>query len=141
VHIGRVNAAGNSNQASSYNFFHLQPKAGWNYYRLYQADTDGRGTFSRVIAVYFDTKTDPYFTIYPNPVPHQNEQVTVQILGQVLRKTRLYIYNNLGQVVYEQALAEGQNTYQIPTQFLAKGTYSLLIQNNLNTYSQKFVRE
>lgn len=62
--IGQVPAAGNSLQATDYEFFDRDPVIGMNYYRLQIIDTDGSTSTSQVVAVKFD---HDLFLVHPNP--------------------------------------------------------------------------
>lgn len=64
--IGQTAAAGNSSSVRQYQYQHLNPVKGVNYYRLRQVDADERTTYSRVVAVSFTHETA--ITVFPNPV-------------------------------------------------------------------------
>jgi hypothetical protein len=54
--VGLVKGNGNANQNSNYQFEHLSPSMGVNYYRLVQVDLDGKQTYSPTRSVIFRKK-------------------------------------------------------------------------------------
>ena len=54
--IGQIKGNGNTNQNSNYQFEHLSPSLGINYYRLMQVDLDGKQTYSPTRSVVFRKK-------------------------------------------------------------------------------------
>ncbi len=67
IALGTVNAAGNSTTVRNYEFTDIDPQTGTNLYRLKQIDLDDHYTYSRVVSVTIRSKTETYFTVYPNP--------------------------------------------------------------------------
>jgi len=73
--IGRVDAAGNSSQNSSYNFVDSWAGATM-YYRLKQVDNDGRYEYFDVIRINSDCHADDvgtFIDVFPNPVAGERE--------------------------------------------------------------------
>lgn len=67
--LGTVPAAGNSQQTRHYQFIHAQPSAGTNFYRLQQADLNGRTTASPVAMLRFDAGMG--LVVFPNPAQRE----------------------------------------------------------------------
>ena len=63
--FSEVKGMGNTNQQTNYTLDDLTPLKGVAYYRLVQADVDGKQTYSQVVAVNIDKKTT--LSVYPNP--------------------------------------------------------------------------
>jgi hypothetical protein len=66
--IGKVKAAGSSNQQLQYNFTDVNATAQTNYYRLRQVDTDGTIAYSSIVTVNTNAKATDFTAVaYPNP--------------------------------------------------------------------------
>lgn len=95
--IGFVNSkavAGNSNEKLTYQFSHLKPELGINYYRLIQLDFNGNVEYSTVKSVHFG-KGKSSIVLYPNPANSTviikglagNEIITiVDVMGRELMR-------------------------------------------------------
>lgn len=66
--LGRVIAAGSSNDVQAYSFTDSAPLIGDNYYRLEQFDFDGSSELSELIVVFREDETSAGSHIFPNPV-------------------------------------------------------------------------
>lgn len=113
--IGTVAAAGNSQSVSSYNFTHVQPVEGSNYYRLIQRDADGKQSISKTVQVQFTTTAR--MQVYPTPVT--NGVLYVKLPGDAV----IRIYNSNGSLVLEQKGKAGLQQLQLSQ--LGKGSYYL----------------
>jgi hypothetical protein len=111
-------AAGQSSSRIDYSFLHTQPFSGWNYYQIKQIDIDNSFTFSRKAAVYYEDER-AYFVVFPNPI--ENENLQIRFFDKVLRNSQIFIYNNLGQLVYQNSLNSNERIFNIPLQNLAAG--------------------
>ncbi len=67
--LGEVAGAGNAFEEQGYDFLHLNPAAGENFYRLRQVDLDGTETLSEVRVV--DVSAALSLSVYPNPTAAQ----------------------------------------------------------------------
>ena len=67
--IGTQAAAGNSNSPVNYQFVHMNPAAGVNYYRLRQNDLNGQHSYSATAMVRFDNNGK--LMALPNPTSDQ----------------------------------------------------------------------
>ncbi len=132
--IGRVTAA-NTSSNNNYMFKDATPLLGNNYYRLKQIDIDGRFTYSKIVAITFQSIINSLI-IYPNPVvdwlylqyPITTEMVALQIL------------DNKGAVV-KAATLQGVGTQKVLVQALSKGIYWVRLIVGTNLYTQVFVKE
>jgi hypothetical protein len=111
-----IAAAGNSQNSRSYQYIHVQPSSGNNYYRLYQADKDGKISFS-VIKQIFYTKKEADFILLTNPVINGNIQVQLKV------NTTIILWTADGKQVYRKALEKGMNYINVSN--LTKGNYIL----------------
>jgi hypothetical protein len=121
--IGRVQAAGFSNNRIDYGFVDDDPLPGLSYYRLRQVDTDGTWAFSRAVPVRFQSNVNSTgLDLYPNPA---NESVTLGFdlsneSGVVWR-----IMDTSGRLVITGNTAgeKGRNRLNVPLTALDPGAY------------------
>lgn len=114
--VAVVAAAGNSSSLRSYNYTHLSPVNGVNYYRIQQTDLDGRESFSDVRMIRFSDVTQR-FIIKENPV------VNGVLKVQVNQPADLFLYDAQGRLIWRQQQASG--LISIPMDRHAKGIYAL----------------
>lgn len=105
------------NQEAEYEFLHLSPAGGINYYRLEQEGFDGTVSFSPVRFLRFDTTIEEVI-VFPNPV---SDVLTVRGL-EVDERTILRLLDGIGRIVTE---SKGQR--QLNVKDLATGEYFLEI--------------
>jgi hypothetical protein len=110
------------------------------YYRLKIIDKDGSFEYSGIETVRFTNEAGAFSAhIYPNP---SSDELTIELNYGADTKpvTELTIYNNLGQVVYSEEVAEGAQAvylYHANTGLLA-GSYILQLRDSdHNTLSQE----
>ncbi|MCB0661651.1 MAG: T9SS type A sorting domain-containing protein, partial [Saprospiraceae bacterium] len=121
--LGKVSGAGNSTQIHQYQFLDVNPKAGWNYYRLKQTDLDGAFEYSQVLAVYIEGGKED-IVLYPNPVV-ESIHFSKPVSGSLI------VINQSGKVVWQLDNLEDAETVRLPD--LPAGQY--LIQNSWNSQS------
>jgi len=61
--LGKIAA----NNQKKYTYWHTNPRAGENIYRLKQVDTDGQFNYSNVVSALFKNEYD-LISIHPNPI-------------------------------------------------------------------------
>jgi len=121
-----VIAAGNSNSTTNYNYLHLTPVEGINYYRILQRDMDNLYSYSEIRTLKFIHKKLP-FTILVDPVV--NDVLKVQVNAS----TTLSLYNNNGALLWKKQLSPGIETFDMHG--YAKGIYLL----KANDQSEKVI--
>jgi Secretion system C-terminal sorting domain len=136
VKLGEVAAAGNSSTVSNYNFSHLKPITGLNYYKIKQIDIDGSFTYSAIVKVL--NKNDIKKTIIaPNPV--------VDILNIVEPTTTFIttveVYDSKGALVIRKTVNADEQVYSLPVSMLAKGNYILKVNYKLDSKTISFVKQ
>jgi len=122
--IGEVQAAGTSHTDINYSFSVTLTK-GWNQFRLKEVDTDGKFSYSQIVAISYDIDEDVTFNYNPN---------TKQLLfnnasGQTID---LAIFDMSGQVVTKQKV-----TTSFPFSPNVEGMYIVRISNGHSFYSKK----
>jgi hypothetical protein len=123
--IGRVTAAGNSNQVRHYSYVHTNPSSGSNQYRIMQTDRDGKASYSQVRKI------------------NISEAGTVNVLSNYIKdnsiRVRLdkpaviYFYSRDGKLLLQKQLAEGMQTINVSG--FAKGLYFL----NISGHTEKIM--
>jgi hypothetical protein len=139
VSLHNMAAAGNSNRVRQYEWIHTSPKQGLNYYRIRQTDRDGRYSYSKTVALPYQ-KNGADMVVFPNP---GRDKLTV-ILPEKVRNEKantVIVYNTLGQVVFQQALAHNANPIQVNISNLKPGVYRLLLSHANGASSVSFIKQ
>ena len=133
--IGTVAAAGNSSIPITYNFNHLSPVYGVNYYRIKQIDQDGRFTYSKIVTVLMRDKVKQTI-IAPNPV----KDVLQIIEPSPVTIKSVMIYSETGALVQQVTVNQKTNYLRLPVTQLAQGNYVISIQYDNEQRSYKFIK-
>ncbi len=133
--IGKMQAAGSSNQLNIYSFADNAPNEGVNYYRLNQFDFNGVHNYSMIKAVYFE-KSTASATIVPVPF---SSSINVIMIDAVENNTlKLQIFDVTGKEVLSATINKVQT--DINTDYLPSGIYFYtIIGNNRIIKSGKLV--
>lgn len=120
--IATVSAAGNSSSVQSYSCLHTTPAAGYNYYRVIEADADGKYNFSSVRKVLFELASW-HIELLVNPVINGRLEIKVTPAGpnDVLPVLNLYTAN--GRLLSTKQATAG--TQSIDVSGYPKGAYLL----------------
>jgi Secretion system C-terminal sorting domain len=136
--IGFVKGVGNSVQLNMYNFVDnaFEKTA---YYRLKQLDTDGKFSYSPVIALQkFGLKGS--MKIYPNPLSNQ-ATLNIDFAENSYKNASISVFESNGKPIYQKNV-EGQDAVQINVNDWARGLYLIrLTTNEGQTILSKFVKE
>lgn len=138
VTLGFVQAVGNSNMESYYEFTDREPANGKNYYRIKAVDKTGRTAFSPVVKVQYGY-VDNSLVIFPNPVKNN---LNLQLTGIPKGSYNLVIYNDAGQRMMTRKMEYngGYGLQQVPLlPNMTKGPYRLVLSNLRGFYKQNFV--
>lgn len=111
----------------AYSFTDDKPLSGWNYYRIKNADLDGKSQLSDIVKVYSGIKAG-LVSVYPNPV--SGSKLNVNMNGLQPGKYAFKLYSQSGQVVSQltRQLATGNELVVIDwPESLPRGVYSLEI--------------
>ena len=127
--VGTVKARGSSSQPTTYAFYDRAFPAAAFYYRLRQADTDGKVAYSPVVTIAGE-KAD--VTLHPNPA-----QTTLYFATPAATAYR--VLNPLGRVLLQGTTAAGTTTVEVG-QF-APGLYHLELQTSAGRTMHKFVKD
>lgn len=124
-------AANNTNTNSRYATVHQSPLKGTNYYRLLQADLDGRTSYSKVVSVHTNGNK---LRLYPNPVAGQ---LNVQLPSPSAAVIKIYTASG---VLVRQTQTSGPR-FSTSLQNLPSGLYSILVLQDDTSYQQSFLKE
>lgn len=119
-------AAGNSSIATRYTTIDSTPYSGLSYYRVLEADLDGRITYSTVVTVHIDLPSVQTVRIYPNPAV---SYITVEGKGSDLQEISIVNYagGRMNDKVRISRSEEGKATLDLSV--LPKGLYLLKTKN------------
>ncbi len=136
-----VDGAGNSNDWLYYKWVDRSPLAGISYYRLKQTDFDGTISISDIRMVNFagaSSENQDWVNIYPNPAP--NGQFNIRLGELNNEEITMTITNILGEVIYNaQYTASSNQTLNINTEGIAKGVYTITINDGNKIFSQRII--
>jgi Malectin domain/Secretion system C-terminal sorting domain/Divergent InlB B-repeat domain len=127
--IGRVKGHGTSQAVTNYDYEHITPAAGVNYYRLQQVDINGKTTASKIVSVRFDKNGTTQ--IYPTPA---NDRLNIEMSSD-MGETDIQILNLSGQLVDAQKVLNTEEVTTINISHLFNGSYIIrLISKNSSTF-------
>jgi hypothetical protein len=137
--IGRVKAAGNSEDGESYRYNDETPLNGTLWYRLREVDQNGASYYSDVQSVKYTGPTPVLRSVYPNPV--SGDVVNVDILMPESGVLTLQMIDATGRIVMSAShdLERGDNRLEIPVTKLPSGIYFLKVNGNMQSGIRKFV--
>jgi hypothetical protein len=128
--IGKVNAIERRHAMAHYQFTHVDPPAGANYYRLGLIDTSGRRQWSSIRRV--DIRKKGNVSIYPNPA-----RGVLHVQLPEPSPANLVVYNSAGRLVRQQVVSGYNATLNLGS--LPAGLYHLLIFQCGNRYQKEFI--
>lgn len=137
--IARVYGQGNSTIQSYYSYFD-ESNGKNNYYRLSQTDFDGLSeNFPVIFADCFDGNSDTDFVILNNPV---DEEILVQITGELNKEYSIYLINQLGQQILLQRnhLSNTLELVRISAAGLNPGIYSIVFMSENDVITRQIVK-
>ena len=133
--IGRVEGAGDSDQAIDYSFVDDKPLPGLNYYRLHQFDFDGTNEIFSPIAVRFGEAGDK-----PSAWPVPTSDLLQVSLPATEESWLLEVFNLNGQRLLEQLVEDKTTQTSLDVRALPAGSYFLRWTNGRNSGQQRFLK-
>jgi Secretion system C-terminal sorting domain/Kelch motif len=125
-YIGTVKAFG---KAANYNFIDQEASNGINYYRLKQVDTDGKFTYSKVIAVKIN-KNASKSVIYPTYT-----EGSLFIRNETSEIKQVSVVNALGHLVLQTQALDRLDLSPYPS-----GIYFIQVSDTKGTTTEKIVK-
>jgi hypothetical protein len=141
--IGSVQSAGTANAATDYSFtdntIAALNGAKTIYYRLQQADKDGRTALSSIVTVKSET-TDGLLTVMQNPAVNE---LRLQIAVKQQQQVQLVITNAQGQQVStnQLTLQQGATYTALPIHQLAAGAYYVTVTTPAGKQTTSFIKQ
>lgn len=119
--IGRLETAGESSVLQNYEFEHVDPASGDNYYRLAHYDLDGTLSYSDIESVYFGKGKS--ISIFPNPVKggftiSTSEDYNIESYS---------VFDMQGVLVEQQSVIQYRNNIEVETNEWRNGVYQVLV--------------
>jgi GEVED domain/Secretion system C-terminal sorting domain/Pregnancy-associated plasma protein-A len=134
-----MRAKGSPNQIENYQFEHLDPLKGVNYYRLMERGFDGKMRQVAQGSLTFMDKTS--FTLQPNPT---QDVFTLGFYADRSEKVNVVIYDMLGRIVltpqYVTQIGDNQMVVELPST-LPNGVYFVRLEQNGILKTAKFKKE
>jgi|GEM_PF-2601556 len=119
--IGKIKGKGTTTEMQSYQFVHMNPVPGENYYRLKQVDWDGQYEYSDIEVVYFKPdQAKQLLQVYPNPT---SDFLNVSSSFLSDQKLHLEIYDMKGRLVFNKPFESFKSKERLSLNFLASGRY------------------
>jgi hypothetical protein len=136
--LQKVKAEGNSSTIKTYNVIDNSPLTGTSYYRLLQADKDGRTAFSSIVSV--SISPNGTITIAPNPV---HNFINMRMQSSTSGKITIQITDIAGKILLTQqnSIVRGDNNIMMPASSLAKGIYMLKTMQGNSIQTIKLMKE
>ena len=140
IEIGTVGAAGNSTETIDYDYTHMNPSNGVNYYRIVNYDFDGSNEESIIrTVIHTDTKIDvrALSKLYPNPT---NNDINLDYFLETEQYINVLIYDEIGNIVSSQSIdgLEGLNQMNIRSSNFAPGNYYVRVIESESNHSEQF---
>ena len=137
--VGRVQAAGTSAQARTYELRDAQPLTALTYYRLRQVDLDQTAVHSAVVTLSPSTREAAQASVYPNPATGAAAP-RVALRGLAGRPVRVRVLDLLGRVITTQQLTPTAYQQNAPLRLppaTPAGIYLVSVTDGLQTCSTR----
>lgn len=133
--IATIEGAGNTSEDQNYEYWHLSPVIGENYYRLVQADYDGTYTYSEVRpATYYNQET----LVYPTAA---EEELHI-VWGEAIRQEeQLAVFSLNGQQLLKTTAPVGSKRFTINIAQLPSGAYHLQALKSSYSWYKTFIKK
>lgn len=125
--IDRVKGNGTTSSSHLYTYTDATPLKGRNYYRLAQADLDGKTNYSDPRLVVFDETLQVVLKAMPNPV---KSTLHLALPTAANGQDGVHLYNLEGKKVLHRSVAAGSKELEIDVSVLLPGTYILRYSKN-----------
>jgi hypothetical protein len=128
-------ASKNTAGVHNYSFTDQNAANGTAYYRILQSDNDGASKLSKVIAV--SNKAASALSVYPNPA----EQTLNVNHASATAGANLKVLSLEGKTIFQKAVNVNSTASNLDVSKLATGTYLLILDNNNEKSSLKFIKK
>jgi hypothetical protein len=133
--MGKVSAQGNSSVRTDYQWVDRSPYKGWSYYRLWQQDWDGNGSFYGPISSKWGNASEAY-EVYPTLV--ENDLMFVRSAHTSILDYRLC--DAMGNTLLTGQFPSGNTHHSLALGNFPKGLYFLHIHNGNQITNHKIYK-
>ncbi|MBC5775902.1 T9SS type A sorting domain-containing protein [Pontibacter sp. KCTC 32443] len=139
--IGTVQGSGTTSLPASYKLTDKDPLKGINYYRLKQVDYDNAFSYSKTIAVHWETGDAMQVMLLPNPC--RNGDCTITLSNVANTETLVQLKDMAGRVVYSKTVKGDSHALELPLNELKqyRGLYFLSATAGNKVVYQRIVLE
>jgi glycosidase len=132
THLGAVSAVKNVTSNSIYNFNDATAPAGKVYYRVKQVDVTGKYSYSKIVAVTTDARTNSWHTFYTGT------SVRVALQSDIT-KVVITLRDASGKLLVQQSAGNASNgqTIDVPVGKYAKGLYLITVSSDQGSRTDK----
>lgn len=135
-YVGEVIGNGNSTEKIVYDFTHMKPSYGSNYYRLKQVDFDGSYEYSPIEEITLGNKSQ-FFQIRPTV---SSSKITISPSKVSEVSSSIFITDITGKLVIETTLGANETEKKLNISTLAKGHYFVRMNVGNNWLTNRFVK-
>lgn len=136
--LGSIRSRGNTNSSRVYNFKHLKPEAGINYYRILQVDADGKSSMSKVVSVRSSASANARPFVFPTLA---TSSITLNMGELVTAPVQWELFSSDMRLLKRSANLSNFVQTSIDISTLPAGTYFLRVSKNGTQQSLKFVKQ
>ncbi|QGW27747.1 T9SS type A sorting domain-containing protein [Phnomibacter ginsenosidimutans] len=136
--MGSIRSRGNTNSSRVYNFKHIKPQAGINYYRILQVDADGKSSMSKVVSVRSTATSNARPFVFPTVA---TSSITLNMGELVTKPVQWELFSSDMRLMKRSASISNFVQTGIDVSTLPAGTYFLRINKDGKQESLKFVKQ
>jgi hypothetical protein len=134
--LSSIASMGNSGTEQRYEYLHIDPPAGTNYYRLRQIDLDGKIEFSKIISLQVDEHAGKVM-LYPVPA---SDKLNINF-GGLSGRGEIEIFSADMKTIRRETVIDLRNVKTIAVADLASGVYFIRYSNSISTGIIQFVKK
>jgi len=134
--LGTVASQGNATHDQHYEYVHIKPAAGINYYRLKQTDLDGKYTYSKIILLNISSGLTKAF-VYPVPA---KDVITINF-GAIIIKAEISIFSADMKKVKQESINGPSSKKEININGLTPGVYFIRYTCGNTNEIMRFIKE
>lgn len=136
--VSKINAAGNSSSAKTYNVNDVVTGSSIAYYRIKVIDNNGEVTYSDIVSINIRPKHNFVKTLYPNPVV-SGQPVNLQYVALENGAVNVELFNCLGKKMNSLTTnaVVGENDIKFNLgRFVSPGMYYVVVSNGTERIAQ-----
>ena len=137
--IAIVDAKGDSNTPTAYDFVDIEAREGANFYRLLDTNNDGETRLASDVIVLNRSTADISINVYPVPA---SDVLFIQMNATANQTYTMQVHNLLGKFVAEQSYntETGTDVFELDITAFSAGTYFISMSNGETVEVVKFIK-